>query len=198
MQDVTIGPFLTVSGLLMVSGAFKLVSPDGVIGAVSTLGGRVPRWAGRTLGLGEIGLGITAVVASGAIPAYLVAVAYMLLAGTVVLLRRRGAASCGCFGQIASPPSRIHLAFDLAAAILAAAHAIAGGSPDLTTLGPDSPGGWIVIVGFAGLGVAAAMALLTVLPGVLEETAAARRAAANRHERLHGHGTRLEAPVRTV
>lgn len=198
MQDVTIGPFLIASGLLIVSGAFKLVSPDGVIGAVSALGGRVPRWIGRALGLGEIGIGVTAIAATGAIPAYLVALAYFLLAGVVVLLRRRGAASCGCFGQFASPPSRIHLAFDLAATAAAAVHAIAGGSQGLTTIGPDSPGGWIVIVGFAGLGVAAAAALLSVLPRVLEETAAARRAAASRHERLHSPGTLLEAPVRAT
>lgn len=198
MQDVTIGPFLIVSGLLIVSGAFKVVSPSGVIGAMSTLGGRAPRWTGRALGLGEIGLGVAAIAATGALPAALVAAAYALLAGTVVLLRRRGAASCGCFGQIASPPSRIHLGFDLGAAAVAAVHASSGGSRGLTTIASDSPGGWIVVVGFAALGVAAATALLTVLPGVLAETAAARSAAQSRHERLHGGGTLLETPVRAL
>lgn len=198
MEDVTIGPFFVVSGVLVVSGAFKVVSPGGVAGAMGVIGRRVPGWIGRVIGAGEMTLGVAAITVGGSVVPATVAVAYLALAMVVLLLRRRGAASCGCFGEIASPPSLTHFGFDLAASALAAGHAISGGNPRLEALGAGAPGGWVVFALFAVLGTAAAVALLTVLPAVLAETAAARSAARSRHDRTHGSGTDIGLPVRTT
>lgn len=196
MQDVTLGPFLVVSGLLVVSGAFKVVSPAGVAGALGAMGTQISRLGGRVIGVGEMALGTAAVVVPGRIPAASVAVAYVGLAGVVLVLRHRGAATCGCFGQISSPPSMTHVVFNLAAAATAALHLAAGGTVAIEDVGEGVPGGWPILALMATIGIGAALTLLTRLPAVLEETAQARRAAENRHLREHGTETALGTPAR--
>jgi hypothetical protein len=114
----------------------------------------------------------------------------------VLVLRRRGAESCGCFGEITSPPSRTHLTFNVLAAATAAAHAVAGGPPPIEQIGAGSPGGPVLFALLTLVGIGAAVTLLTALPAVLEETAAARRAAQLLHEREHRGGQRLGMPVK--
>ncbi len=196
MQDVTLGPFLVVSSLLVVSGAFKVVSPAGVAGALDAIGTRVPRWSGRVLGVGEMALGAVALVVPGRIPPTAVAAAYLTLAGVVLVLRRRGATSCGCFGEISSPPSLTHVVFNLAAAGTAAFHFAVGGTDAIERIGDGVPGGWPVLALFTAIGVGASLILLTWLPAVLEETATARRASQARHLREHGHESALGIPAR--
>lgn len=192
MQDVTLGPFLIVSGLLVVTGAFKVVSPGGVTGAVSTLGiHRLPRWTGRALGVGEMALGIAAVVVASRLMAMAIAATYLGLTVVVVALRRRGAESCGCFGAVTSPPSGVHLAFDLVAVAVAAGHTVAGGNPPFAEIGMGSPGGWPLVAALAAVGIAAAVGVLTVLPAALSEGAATRRGLQERHDQTHGHDTQL-------
>ena len=196
MEDVTLGPFLIASGLLIVTGAFKVVSPSGVTGAIGAIGARVPRWAGRVLGLGEMTLGVSAFVVPGRSLATMVALGYLVLAGVVLLLRRRGAESCGCFGEITSPPSLTHLSFNLMAAVAAAAHTAVGGTPPIEQIGIGSPGGWPLIALLTVVGIGAALTLLTALPAVLAETEAARAAAERQHDRDHGREHRLGMPVK--
>lgn len=196
MEDVTLGPFLIASGLLVVTGAFKVVTPSGVTGAIGVIGARVPDWAGRVIGLGEMTLGVSAIVVPGRSIAAIVALGYLTLAGIVLLLRRRGAESCGCFGEITSPPSLTHLSFNLMAALVAGIHAAIGGTPPIEEIGSGSPGGWPVIALLTVVGIGAALTLLTALPAVLAETAAARAAAQRLHDREHGREHRLGMPVK--
>jgi hypothetical protein len=187
-----IGAFGVACGVLMVSGAFKLVQPGGVAGAVQTLGMRVPRWGGRLIGSFEIGVGAAGLAVGGPIPSLAVATAYLAFAVVGVVLMRRGEVSCGCFGQIESPPSGLHVAIDLGAATAALGHAAAM-SPSIfeysRTLGWEA----IPFLGLIAVGVLCTVAILTVLPAVVAQTRAAAAEADARHERLHhqSHGTDL-------
>lgn len=192
--------FVLACGVLLVSGAFKVVQPGGVAGAMRSLGMRVPDWIGRVLGGVEIGLGVGGLVFAGWIPAALIGAMYFGLALVAFgLLRRGGARSCGCFGEMASPPSRIHVAFDLGAAAVAFAHAGLGGWEGAVDFGSSQ--GWraVPFVGLAIAGVACCIAILTVLPGLAAQVAAAREEADARHERTHRHddaapGLQIETP----
>lgn len=170
----------------MVSGAFKVVQPSGVAGAVQTLGMKVPRLIGRLIGSVEIAIGAAGLSAPGPVPAIAVGIAYLAFALVVVVLMRRGETSCGCFGQIESPPSGLHVAIDLGAAAAALGHAAAV-SPSIVeysrTLGWEA----IPFVGLIAIGVLCTVAILTVLPAVVAQTRAAAAEADARHERLHHH-----------
>jgi hypothetical protein len=186
MTEVLIGAFGIACGLLMVSGALKVMQPGGVAGAVRTLGMRVPRWTGRLIGLAEIGVGLAGLVVPGPVPASAVGVAYLAFALVVVILMGRGETSCGCFGQIESPPSGLHFAINLGASGAAFGHAAAG-SPSILDFSGSL--GWeaVPFIGLIAIGVAGAVAILTVLPGVVAQTRAAAAEADARHELLHHH-----------
>lgn len=194
---MTVGPFLIAAGLLILSGSFKVVAPGGVVAAVGTLGRRVSPLVGRFLGIAEIAIGAWGVVGTGRIPAALVGLAYLSFGGVVALLRRRGGESCGCFGGMESPPSHVHLAFDIGAAVVAFWHGLGGGTPELGEVGAGSPGGPILFALVVALGVAAATAVLTVLPGVLAGATASREDARARHDRRHDHDITIELSPRT-
>lgn len=198
MASITAGPFLVAAGLLVVSGASKLAAPDGVASALATLGREVPRAVGRALGGLEMAIGAAAIGVAGPRPAVVVGATYLGFAVVVVMLRRRGGTSCGCFGAVASPPSRVHLALDLVAGAVAIAHAAGGGLPAVFGSAAGSPGGPVVFAGLVVLGVAAAAAALTVLPGTLAQAATVAAAAADRHDRHRDRGVTLQlSPRRT-
>ena len=161
-------------------------------GAVQTLGVRVPRWSGRLIGSAEIAVGAAGLSGPGPVAAIAVGGAYLLFAAVVVALMRRGETSCGCFGQIESPPSGLHVAIDLGASAAALGHAAAM-SPSVfeysQTLGWEA----VPFLGLIAVGVLCTVAILTVLPGVVAQTRAAAAEADARHARLHhhSHGTDL-------
>jgi hypothetical protein len=197
-----IGAFGIACGVLMVSGAFKLVQPGGVAGAVQTLGVRVPRWSGRLIGSAEITVGAAGLAVPGPFPAIAVGTAYLAFAAVVVVLMRRGEASCGCFGEIESPPSALHVAIDLGAAAAALGHAAAT-SPSIFEFARSL--GWqtVPFLGLIAIGVLCTVAILTVLPAVVAQTRAAAAEADARHERLHhySHDTdlvQIEGPADPV
>lgn len=186
MTEVLIGAFGIACGLLMVSGAFKIVQPAGAAGAVQTLGMRVPRWTGRLIGVAEIAAGLAGLVVSGPIPALAVGSAYLAFTLVVVVLMRRGETSCGCFGQIESPPSGLHVGIDLCAAGAAFGHA-ATGSPSIFDFVQTLDWEGVPFLGLIVIGVLCAVAILTVLPGVVAQTRAAAAEADSRHEARHHH-----------
>jgi len=188
MSDVLVGAFGIVCGVLLVSGAFKVLQPGGVTGAVGSLGFEAPRWIGRLLGLAEIGLGTAGLALSGWVWSGLVGSAYLLFGAAVIaLIRRGGAESCGCFGEITSPPSAIHVVFDLAAAAVALGHAAAGGWPGAAEFAGDLGGQAIPFFGLVVVGVICSVAILTLLPGVATAVRVAATEADARHDRLHDH-----------
>ena len=100
--------------LLVVAGMAKLARPvDGFAGLV---GFRARPSLVRVLGSAEVVAGAGALWLGGPVAASAVGLLYAAFA--VVLLRAllTGAESCGCFGRLDAPPSRIHVAGNLALA----------------------------------------------------------------------------------
>lgn len=199
MAHVVAAAFSIASGLLLVSGASKVLRPAGVLGALASLGARLPRWAGRGLGLMEMSVGAFALAAGGVLPAVLVGSMYFGFALVVVALLRRGnARTCGCFGEAASPPSRIHVAFDMGAAGASFAHVALGGWGGVVSYTAETPGGTVVYALFIAIGIACSLALLTILPEVVALTRDAAAVGHERHERHrgeHDHGSALRIRI---
>lgn len=186
MSPLLVGAFAIACGVLLVSGASKVAQPGGVAGAIGSLGLNAPRWSGRLLGVVEIGLGTAGLTRSGWVWSALVATAYVGFGIVVIaLIRRGGAESCGCFGEIASPPSGVHVAFDLVAAGVASGHAAVGGWTGALTFADGLGNRAIPFFGLVVVGVACSVGILTVLPGVVAQARSAAADADARHERLH-------------
>ena len=119
---VLAGPYAAAAVLLVVAGLSKLRRPRDTARALTLLGLPVHDRTVRLIGAGEIALGTTALLVDGLVIAALVAVAYAVFAAVVALALVRGGplSSCGCFGRPDTPPTRLHLVLNLAAAGVAA------------------------------------------------------------------------------
>jgi uncharacterized membrane protein YphA (DoxX/SURF4 family) len=164
-----------VAALLLVgSGGAKLFDPDPTAGAMAAAGLRWGRAGALLLGVMEIITGLTFLVLGG-LAGWLLALVYAGFAAFVgfALNRHLAIQSCGCFGKIDTPPTVIHLLFNLLAAAAGAWVGVVGG-PGLVESLPPSPldaGLYIVFMGAAVFGV---YLMLAELPRTL---AAARGAA---------------------
>jgi hypothetical protein len=104
------------AGLLVLAGASKMTVPDPAMAALHSLHLPSGRIAARVVGLGEIGVGVGAIIVGGLPAALGVGVGYLVL--LAVAARQRAAqVDCGCFGSAATPVSRLHLAINTTAAI---------------------------------------------------------------------------------
>ena len=114
--------------LLALGGLAKVVRPVPTAGALRALDLPGPLAGVRALGLGEVCLGVAALVTGAPVLLALVAVAYLAFAGFVVAALRAGTdiQSCGCFGTIDTPPSVVHVVVNLVLAAAAAAGAVTG------------------------------------------------------------------------
>lgn len=146
------GGYHAAATLLVVSGAVKAARPRPFESALVALGWSRPRGVGRLVGAMEVVVGATAVVAGGRTGASAVAVAYVAFAAVVVLARRRGVPSCGCFGSAASPPVPLHVVVDLAAAALAATAVVAPAAP-LSEVLAEQPWAGLPYLGSVGIAV---------------------------------------------
>ncbi len=137
--------------VLVASGATKVADPAPFAAAVAALGRtRSPRPVVATgVGLVEVALGLAALVVGGPWPAALVALAYAAFAAVVLVARRRGLASCGCFGARSGAPSTTH-------AVINGASAAVAGAAALT----DPPA---LVDGLDGLGTLAALAVVAAV-----------------------------------
>lgn len=131
---VLTGVFSTVAVVLVVSGAAKVWSPSGFVALVRSLGPTVPAALGQAVGAVEVTVGVVALLVGGPVVAGLVAVLYATFAVTVLLARRAGAASCGCFGAVAAPPSTVHAVVNLLSSVVAVAAAVAAAPPIVDVL----------------------------------------------------------------
>lgn len=128
VRGVTVltGPYAMAAALVVLAGAPKVVRPHGAARALASV--RLPsgRPLVRVLGAGEVVVGLAALTVGGRIPAVLLAVSYGGFAGFVLLALRRGGTvgSCGCFGRPDTPPTRLHVALNVAAAAVAAPVAV--------------------------------------------------------------------------
>jgi hypothetical protein len=118
---------VVASGLLATSGALKLRHPASVEPLLAVL--RVPPRLrrGRVVGAAEVCLGTTAVITAAQPLIILEAATFAFFAILIgyVLAARVPLSSCGCAGARRTPPSRIHVAVDIAAAGAAALAAVA-------------------------------------------------------------------------
>lgn len=166
------GPLMAAALLLGVAGVAKIVSPDPTRVALRTAGLPGTVWFVRMIAVGEVILGVVAVVVGGRAGAALLGLAYLGFAGFSmrVISTSRGKASCGCFGASDAPLGTLHVVINLAivgAAAITVIHPMAS----LATVLSDTPLGGSVFVAFV---VLLAWLLHVALTGLPELQAAAR------------------------
>ena len=152
-------------GLLGLAGIAKVVDPQPTSGALA--GARLPSqpWLVRSLGLVEIAAATfgLAIGSLAALPAALLYLGFTLF--TLVAVRgNRLLQSCGCFGKEDTPPSWLHVSFNIGA-VFALFAVVVSGQPTIPWTGPL--GELLGYAAFAGLGVYAAYLMLTALPRTL-------------------------------
>lgn len=161
--------------LLVAAGAAKLTTPaEGFFGL---LGDRSRPALVRLLGAAEIVAGGAALGLGGPVAASAVGVLYGSFAVAVLRARRAGAATCGCFGRLDAPPSRIHVVGNLAMAAvsLVAAGAARPPAQQVVEVLRERPGQGVAlaveVVVLAGL----ALVAFTALPEALGARVSQRR-----------------------
>ncbi len=169
---VLTGPFLAAALLLVLGGAVKTVDPLPLVRALRSVGLRLPAALVRAGAVGEVLVGVSALLTGSRAAAVLVALSYAAFTVFVVVALRRGGvvSSCGCFGRADTPPTRSHavLTAGLAAAAAAVAVRPAGALPGVLAA---SPAGGLPLL----LATAALAAVVYVALAVLPLLAAARR-----------------------
>lgn len=169
---------LVAAALLAIAGVAKTLRPQAASIALHAV--RLPSSTTlvRLLGLGEVALAVTvAFTAHRALLAAMGAVYLSFAAFVVVSVRAGERASCGCFGEAATPPGPIHVIADGAIAAVALVAAVVAVPPL-----PDLLGGGAVrtmlVLGGVGLASYLMVALLTTLPqamGAVTELSGGRR-----------------------
>lgn len=120
-----LGPYLAACALLVGGGVAKAARPGDTARAVAGMAG-IPVAAMRAVvrvGAGaEAVLGMIGLLAPTAPVAACVAASYAGFAAFVAVARRRGGvlATCGCFGNPDTPPTRLHVVLDVALAVAGA------------------------------------------------------------------------------
>jgi hypothetical protein len=123
-------PLVAGAWLLVGAGVAKCVRPAAAHRAIRTVllaagrsGFPVPIGLVRVLGAAEVASALVVLLAPWRTAAWVLACAYALFAGFVLVALRTGAplSSCGCFGETGAPPSALHLAVDAGLAALAVA-----------------------------------------------------------------------------
>lgn len=153
-------------GLLGASGVVKLIDPDPTTGAMGAAGLPSSRSLSRVLGLFEI---LTAIVALSVGGAAIVAGAGLYASFTVftgfALYKRLPIQSCGCFGREDTPPTGLHLGYNIVASLALLALAVLDVAPIDWNLTPVE---LVLYLGFATIGVYASYLLIARLPRLLE------------------------------
>ena len=166
-MNAATGPFAIAAALLALGGAAKALRPGETANALAAAGVPVGPSLVRVGGALEAAVGLGALVTGSRGFAALVAVSYLSFTAFVLLAlaRRTPIASCGCFGKADTPPSRVHVAVNLAAAGAALAIVVQP-VPGFLDVLADQPLAGVPYVLLVVTGVAAALTALTVLPRV--------------------------------
>jgi hypothetical protein len=159
---------VVVAALLVIAGAAKLRNPQLARAAWETA--RLPGGiaAVRLAGAVEIAVGAVCIVRPDRVGELGVAGLYLVFAFVVASQLRSGSelTSCGCLGAIDAPPAWAHVGFNLTAAAVGCAAAIAGSSGLLQLAAEHPVGGLVVLLGTAAA-TRLAVVVFTDLPGVL-------------------------------
>jgi hypothetical protein len=181
MWQILAAPYLAAAALLVVAGVPKVADPMPLVRALRSTGLPAGGSAGRALvrafAVGEVLVGVAAVLAPGRVTAALVGVAYLAFTGFVGLALARGGVleSCGCFGKADTPPTRAHLVVTALLAVVAGTLAVAPPGGPVWTADTLTRPATSVLIGFAALVAVLAHAVMAVQP--LATPAAARSAA---------------------
>lgn len=161
--------FLAAAALLVVAGAAKLRDPGPAGAALATLGLPGGRPVVTAAALLELAVGVAGLLSQRRAVCVAVGCLYLVFACVIAgLLRRRAAApSCGCLGGAQTPPSFVHLGFDLAATAIAALEASDAHAAGLLALSRRSPVDALLLVGCSAAGTYLAAAVIVLLPGAL-------------------------------
>lgn len=154
--DITMALYAAGSLLLVFAAVAKLAFPRPAADLLGILGLPARTWIARLVGCAELTLGLVALAVGGPFPAAAAAVVYSLFALVSLLAINRGLASCGCFGQVDSPPSRIHVIGNIFFAAVCALVVRAGVSPRV----------WVGTATDQPAGVAALVLAVCVLAGL--------------------------------
>ena len=159
------GPFAAACVLLLIAGVYKLRRPEPTAGALRGVGWPSSLGLVRVVGAAELALGLAALLTSDRAIAALVGAAYTSFASFVAVALRSCSPiqSCGCFGEIATPPSMTHVLTNVVAAGTAVAVAI-GGLPSLADVLHEQPNEGVPFVVLVGVTVYLVYLLLTELP----------------------------------
>lgn len=135
--------------VLVAAGSTKLVEPVALARAVGALGVRGPAasvGAARVLGVCEVAVGLLGLVVGGRLVAVAAAALYVVFSVVVLLARRSGLGSCGCFGERSGAPSLLHASLNLASALMCAAAVARPVGPVADVLGDAAAGTWLGLV----------------------------------------------------
>jgi methylamine utilization protein MauE len=153
-------PFFVAAELLLWSGGAKLLRPESTVHALRAAHLPAGAPAVRLLGAAEILAGGICLVRPSAASALVLSGLYVGFAGFVLLAlaAEQRPSSCGCFGTTDTPPSWLHVAADLLAAV--AGLAVLGTPRAVLDVAAGTP--FLGIPFAVGLGLAAYLAALTL------------------------------------
>jgi hypothetical protein len=159
------GWFFITASLLLVTGGAKLADPEPTRGALRAARMPSSKGAVRALAAVEVAVGMAALMEGGLLGGVGVALLYLCFAGFVVyaLVRRIPIQSCGCLGRVDTPPSKTHVAVNLAAAgsgVLMAAQQ----RPGLLEVLPLQPAAGLPYLAFIGIGCFLLALIISELP----------------------------------
>jgi len=163
------GPLAIAAVLLVVGGAAKVRSPLDTARALQGVGIGATALVVRVLASVEVAVGALALLVDSRVLAALVAVSYLAFAVFVVRALRADApiSSCGCFGKIDTPPSRVHVVIDGVIAVMAGAVAVVGTDVSLPAVLPDQPLLGVPFLLLVAIGVGLVFLAFTALPRTL-------------------------------
>jgi hypothetical protein len=171
--DVLDALFWVTCLVLAAAGAAKLADPAPTGTTLAALGLPGGAATARVVGGVEVVLALAGLAVGGPVVAGAVAAGYAAFAVVVLLARRRGLASCGCFGARSAPPSTVHVLVNVASAVVAAAAAVVGPVPAADGLAAvDGTLLAVVVAGLVLLAASLVVAVDTVVADVVERTAA--------------------------
>ena len=159
------GPVAAAAVLLVAGGGLKVAKPGDTANALTALGWPGARVVVRAVAVAEVAVGVAALAVGGQVAPALVALSYAGFAVFVLAALRRDTpiASCGCFGEIDSPPTVAHALLCAAAATCSAVVATRG-APRFTTVMSHQPWNGIPLVLLIALAAYVAFLVMAVLP----------------------------------
>ncbi len=150
------------AALLVLAGLAKVRRPAATADTLALAGLPDRPGPARVLGVGEVILGAAVLLTGEPVPVAILALAYATFAGVSGYLLRTGQGSCGCFGEVDAPLSRVHVVTDVVVAVAAAGAAVT--APPVPGTGVE----WVLLGLLVVTGAAVVRMLLVLVPAVAD------------------------------